>query len=331
MIISRAPVRMSLGGGGTDLKSYYSKYGGFLIAGAIDKYVFISANKRFYDSIRLSYSQTEIVNTYHEIKHAIFKEALQYVKPHDGGGIELVSIADVPANCGLGSSSSFTVALLNALHAYNREYISQRQLAEEACMIEIEKLGQPIGKQDQYISAFGGITTLTFEKNGNVTVEPVKMSEDVLDELERNILLYYTGIERRASDILTEQNEKSKKDESAVIESLHQIKKIGYETKRAFETGNLEKFGELLDVHWNNKKQLSKNISNPFIDSCYETARKNGALGGKIMGAGGGGFFMFYAPEKQDVLTRAMKEKGLKPMKFRFDYEGAKILFNLKK
>ena len=235
MIISRAPVRISLGGGGTDLKSYYSKHGGFLIAGAIDKYVFISANKRFQDTIRLSYSQTEIVNNIGEIKHAIFREALNFVTPHNGDGIELVSIADVPANCGLGSSSSFTVSLLNALHAYNREYISQQQLAEEACAIEIEKLGAPIGKQDQYISAFGGITTLTFEKDGKVIVEPVNMKDDAIDELERNTLLYYTGIERSASDILKEQNEKSKKDESAVIESLHQIKKIGYETKKAFE------------------------------------------------------------------------------------------------
>lgn len=331
MIISRAPVRISLGGGGTDLQSYYSKYGGFLIAGAIDKYLFISANKRFYDSIRLSYSQTEIVNSISEIKHAIFREALSFIKPPNGGGIELVSIADVPANCGLGSSSSFTVALLNALHAYNREYISQQQLAEEACTIEIEKLQQPIGKQDQYISAFGGITTLTFEKNGRVMVEPIKMKDDAIDELERNILLYYTGIERSASDILKEQNEKSKNDEAAVIESLHQIKKIGYETKRAFESGNLERFGELLDVHWNNKKQLSKNISNPFIDSCYEMARKNGAIGGKIMGAGGGGFFMFYVPEKHEKFTRAMKEKGLKPMRFRFDFEGSKVLVNMKR
>ena len=322
--------RISLGGGGTDLQSYYSKYGGFLIAGAIDKYVFILANKRFYNSIRLSYSQTEIVDTYPEIKHAIFREALQYLKPN-GGGIELVSVSDVPANCGLGSSSTFTIALLNALHAYNREYISQKQLAEEACMIEIEKLGAPIGKQDQYISAFGGLTAMTFEKNGNVLVEPVKSQEDVLDELERNILLFYTGIERSASDILKDQNEKSKNDDSAVIESLHQIKKIGYETKRAFETGNLDKFGELLDVHWNNKKQLSKNISNPFIDSCYDTALKNGALGGKIMGAGGGGFFMFYAPENHKALTLAMKQKGLNPMKFRFDFDGAKILVNMKR
>lgn len=330
MIISRAPVRISLGGGGTDLKSYYSKYGGFLIAGAIDKYLFICANKRFYNSIRLSYSQTEIVDSFPEIKHAIFREALQYVKPNNGG-IELVSIGDVPANCGLGSSSSFTVALLNALHAYNREYISQKQLAEEACMIEIEKLGAPIGKQDQYISAFGGITAMTFEKDGTILVEPIKMQEEVRDELERNILLFYTGIERSASDILKDQNEKSKKDDSAVLDSLHQIKKIGYETKKTFETGNLDKFGELLDVHWNNKKQLSKNISNPFIDSCYETALKNGALGGKIMGAGGGGFFMFYAPENHKALTRAMKQKGLNPMKFRFDFDGAKILVNMKR
>ncbi|QXO93530.1 hypothetical protein KSK55_09055 [Methanospirillum purgamenti] len=331
MIISRAPVRISLGGGGTDLESYYSKYGGFLISGAIDKYIFISANRRFYNTIRLGYSKTEIVDSYEEIQHGIFKEALRHVQPHDGCGIELVSIADVPANCGLGSSSSFTVSLLNALHAYNRDYLSQKQLAEEACMIEIEKLGQPIGKQDQYISAFGGITTLTFEKNGDVVVDPIKMSDDAIDELERNVLLYYTGIERSASDILSEQNEKSIKDESDVIDSLHQIKKIGYDTRNAFENGNLDKFGELLDVHWNNKKQLSKNISNPFIDSCYEIALKNGAIGGKIMGAGGGGFFMFYAPEKHDLLTRAMKEKGLKPMRFRFDFEGAKILFNMKK
>jgi D-glycero-alpha-D-manno-heptose-7-phosphate kinase len=330
MIISRAPVRISLGGGGTDLHSYYSKYGGFLIAGAIDKYIFISANKRFYNTIRLSYSLTEIVNNYQEIKHGIFREALKSLMPDDGGGIELVSVADVPANCGLGSSSSFTVALLNALHAYNRQYISQRTLAEEACMIEIEKLGEPIGKQDQYISAFGGLTTLTFEKDGNVIVEPLKMDDDVIDELERNILLYYTGIERSASGILKEQNEKSKMDESTVIESLHQIKKIGYETKKTFENGDLERFGELLDVHWNMKKQLSTSISNSFIDSCYETALKNGAIGGKIMGAGGGGFFMFYIPDNHDGLTRAMKEKGLRPMKFRFDFEGAKILVNMK-
>lgn len=329
MIISRAPVRISLGGGGTDLRSYYSKYGGFLIAGAIDKYVFISANKRFYDSIRLSYSQTEIINSVEEIKHRIFREALKFLNLNNG--IELVSIADVPANCGLGSSSSFTVSLLNALHAYKREFISQKQLAEEACYIEIEVLGEPIGKQDQYISAFGEVTMLTFERDGNVIVEPVKMSEEALDELERNILLFHTGIERSASEILSEQNEKSKRDEARVIETLHQIKKIGLETKKVFERGNLDRFGELLDVHWQTKKHLSKKVSNSFIDDCYETAMRNGALGGKIMGAGGGGFFMFYCSEDHAKLTNALKKKGLKAMRFRFDFEGAKILVNMKR
>lgn len=329
MIISRAPVRISLGGGGTDLKSYYLKYGGFLIAGAIDKYVFLSANKRFYDSIRLSYSQTEIVDSVDEIKHRIFREALKFLDMNNG--IELVSIADVPANCGLGSSSSFTVSLLNALHAYKREFIPQKQIAEEACHIEIDVLGEPIGKQDQYISAFGGVTTLTFERDGNVIVEPVKMGEEALDELERNILLFHTGIERSASEILSEQNEKSKRDEAGVIETLHQIKKIGLETKKAFERGDLDRFGELLDVHWQTKKHLSKNVSSGFIDDCYDTALRNGALGGKIMGAGGGGFFMFYSSEDPAKLINVLKEKGLKPMRFRFDFEGAKILVNMKR
>ena len=329
MIISRAPVRISLGGGGTDLESYYSKYGGFLIAGAIDKHVFISANKRFYDSIRLSYSETEIVNGVDNIKHRIFREALKLLNMNNG--IELVSIADVPANCGLGSSSSFTVSLLNALHAYKREFISQKQLAEEACHIEIVLLGEPIGKQDQYISAFGGVTTLTFENDGNVIVAPVKMTEEAMDELERNILLFHTGIERSASEILSEQNEKSKKDEEGVIETLHQIKNIGLETKKAFEKGDLDRFGELLDVHWQTKKQLSKKVSCGSIDDWYDTAMRNGALGGKIMGAGGGGFFMFYCSEDKAKLTNALKKKGLKQMRFRFDFEGAKILVNMKK
>lgn len=328
MIISRAPVRISLGGGGTDLKSYYSKYGGFLIAGAIDKYVFICTNKRFYDSTRLSYSQTEIVRDVSEVKHRIFREALRYLGLN--GGLELVSIADVPANCGLGSSSSFSVSLLNALHAYNKEFISQRQLAEEACHLEIDILGAPIGKQDQYISAFGGVTCLTFEKNGNVLVKPIRMRDEALRELENSILLFYTGIERSASEILSEQNEKSKKDDAAVIESLHEIKKIGLETRKAFENGDLDRFGELLDVHWQTKKNLSNKISNPFIDECYEIARKNGALGGKIMGAGGGGFFMFYCNNSKARLIQALKDKGLRPMNFKFDFEGAKILVNMK-
>ncbi len=328
MIISKAPVRITLGGGGTDLKSYYSKYGGFLIAAAINKYVFISANKRFYDSIRLSYSQTEIVNSVNDIKHRIFREALRLL--NIDSGIELVSIADVPANCGLGTSSSFTVSLLNALHTYKREFVTQRQLAEEACHIEIDILGEPIGKQDQYISAFGGITCLTFEKNGEVIVEPLQISAEALDQLESNLLLFHSGVERSASEILSEQDEKSKRDDSVVIGNLHQIKEIGLETRKALERGEVDKFGELLNIHWEIKKKRSQKMTDPFIDECYEVACNNGALGGKIIGAGGGGFFMFYCNNRdKSRLYQAMKKIGLKSMKFRFDLEGAKILVNM--
>jgi D-glycero-alpha-D-manno-heptose-7-phosphate kinase len=330
MIISRAPVRITLGGGGTDLKSYYSKYGGFLIAAAIDKYVFISANKRFYDSIRLSYSQTEIVDNVNDIKHHIFREALKLL--NFDGGIELVSIADVPANCGLGTSSSFTVSLLNALHTFKRDFVTQQQLAEEACQIEIDILKEPIGKQDQYISTFGEVTCLTFDKNGDVLVEPIRMTDEALDQLESNIMLFHTGVERSASHILSEQDKKTQSNQPEVVESLHRIKEIGLQSRKALESGDLDQFGELLDVHWQTKKNLSHRVSNPFIDECYQLAKKNGALGGKIMGAGGGGFFMFYCRDKdKPKLSQALKEIGLKPMRFNFDFEGAKILVNMKR
>jgi D-glycero-alpha-D-manno-heptose-7-phosphate kinase len=327
MIISRAPVRLTLGGGGTDLKSYYSKYGGFLIAAAIDKYVFISANKRFYDNIRLSYSKTEIVDNVADIEHRIFRAALTLL--HIDGGIELVSIGDVPANCGLGTSSSFTVSLLNALHAYKRDFVTQKQLAEEACHIEIDVLREPIGKQDQYIAAFGGITCLTFEKNGDVLVEPLTISAETMDQLESNISLFHTGIERSASEILSDQDEKSKRDDPAIIENLHRIKEIGLETRKALEKGKVDELGRFLHVHWETKRKRSSKMTDPFMDECYETACKNGALGGKLIGAGGGGFFMFYCHNSDKPgLSQAMKKAGLKPMRFRFDFEGTKILVN---
>ena len=328
MIISRAPVRISLGGGGTDLASYYSKFGGFLIGAGIDKYVFISVNKRFYPSIRLSYSKTEIVDSPEAIEHRIFRESLKSLGI--GRQIEIVSVADVPANCGLGSSGAFTVSLLNALHHYKREYIYLKDLAEEACKIEIDILGEPIGKQDQYISAFGGITCLTFEKDGNVIVEPVRMSSEKIMELESNIMLFYTGKERKASDILSSQDEKTKANDETTTKILHDIKDIGIETRTAFEKGDLDRFGELLDNHWKTKKRLSTKISDPFIDECYETALRSGAMGGKIMGAGGGGFFLFYCAQDKIKLIEAMKRMGIHFMDFRFDFEGAKILVNMK-
>lgn len=319
-----------MGGGGTDLASYYSRFGGFLISAAIDRYIFIFANKRFYNNFRISYSQTEIVDTVGEIKHNIFREALKLLG--FDSGIELVSVGDVPANCGLGTSSSFTVSLLNALHAYKREFVSQRQLAEEACHIEIDILKEPIGRQDQYIAAYGGITCFTFEKNGKVIVEPIRMTDEDIDQLRNNLVLLHSGIERKASDILYEQNRKTQENDPKVVESLHRIKEIGLESRKALEAGDLDKFGDLLDVHWQTKKNLSDKVSDPFIDECYDLARKNGAFGGKVAGAGGGGFFMFYCRSyDKPRLFKALSAKGLKPMRFDFDFEGAKILVNMKK
>ena len=329
MIISRAPVRISLGGGGTDLPSYYTKFGGFLVAAAIDKYIFISINKRFFSTIRLSYSETEIVDSVDQVKHRIFREALKLLGIVNQ--VEIVSIADVPSNCGLGSSSAFTVSLLNGLHAYKREFVSLEGLAEEACRLEIDILGEPIGKQDQYMSALGGLCSLTFEKSGRVVIEPLQLPADKLMDLENNLSIFYTGVERRASEILSSQNEKTKADDGAVISTLHQIKDIGLRSRRALELGKLGEFGELMDTHWQVKKRLSQKISNPHFDEIYETARKSGALGGKIMGAGGGGFFMFYSQNRKGSLIEALQRLGLSYTPFRFDYEGAKILVNMRR
>jgi D-glycero-alpha-D-manno-heptose-7-phosphate kinase len=329
MILSRAPTRITFGGGGTDLKSYYAKYGGFLIAGAIDKYCHILANKRFYDSVRLSYSQMEIKNCSAEVEHRIFRAALELTGIENG--IELHSTADVPAGCGLGTSSSFTVALLNALHAYKREFVTQQQLAEEACHIEIDVLGEPIGKQDQYMAAFGGLVCLTFDKSGEVHVESLRISPEGLDQLESNVLLFFTGSERSASEILAEQDARSKQDDPEMISNLHHIKEIGLETRKYLEKGQLQMFGELLHVHWETKKKRSAQMTNPFLDECYEVARKNGATGGKLIGAGGSGFFMFYCPNNNSDkprLVEAMQKMGLLWERFHFDFDGAKILVN---
>jgi len=330
MILSRAPMRITLGGGGTDLRSYYSKHEGFVIAAAIDKYCSILASRRFYDSIRLSYMQQEMVDSIDDIRNTRFREALRFIGIDKG--IELHSFADVPANTGLGSSSSFSVAVLNALHTYKRQFVTQKQLAEEACHIEIDVLHEPIGKQDQYIAAFGGVACLTFEKNGQVLVEPLQVSDEILDQLESNLMFFFTGKERSASEILSEQDTRSKDNDPEMMQNLHQIKEIGLETKKCLENGKIDMLGELFHTHWEIKKKRSGKMSTPLVDECYEAARKNGALGGKLIGAGGGGFLMFYCHNSDKPrLSEVMKKMGLRPMRFHFDFEGGKILVNMKR
>jgi len=327
MIISRAPLRITLGGGGTDLRSYYSKYGGFLIAAGINRYCTIMANKRFYESIRLSYSKTEICNKVDEIEHRIFKTALQLTGITRS--IELHSTADVPSSSGLGSSSSFTVALLQALHTYKNEVISKKELAEEACRVEIDILGEPIGKQDQYMATYGGLTCLTFEKNGNVIVEPLRITDESYDQLDSNLLFFFTGIERNASDILKEQDVKSQNNDPAMDSNLHQVKEIGLATRKYLENGQVNMLGELLHTHWNIKKQRSSKMTDPFMDECYEIARKHGAIGGKLIGAGGGGFFMFYCENgKRHAVTEALQKKGLRRERFQIDWDGSRVVLN---
>jgi D-glycero-alpha-D-manno-heptose-7-phosphate kinase len=327
MILSRAPVRFSLGGGGTDLPSYSSQHGGFLVAAAVDKYIYICAHRRFHDNVRLAYSKTETVDDIEKIEHRIFREALRFTGVTRG--IELFSMADVPANSGLGSSSTFTVALLNALHAYKREFVATPRLAEEACHIEIDVLKEPIGKQDQYIAAYGGITAFTFNPDGTVVPERVPMKPEHIDDLENGLLIFYSGIERSASAVLSEQKKTIQSNKDDAVARMHRIKEIGYETRKLLMEGNLDLFGELMHEHWTNKRKLASNMTDSNIDEHYEAARKAGALGGKLMGAGGGGFFMFYVrPAERRRVYDTLTSRGLKPMRFRFDMDGARIEAN---
>jgi len=327
MILSRTPVRLPLGGGGTDLASYYSRFGGFFVSAAIDKYNYIAVKRRFEDGFRISYSKTEIVDRIEDIQQPIIREALKLVDVRDY--LEIVSIADVPGRAGMGGSSSYAVGVLNALHSYKMENVSRQTLAEEACRIEIDILKEPIGKQDQYVAAFGGINCYEVERDGAVRVDPLQLSSHSIAELESNLLLFYTGIKRNASQILERQKRDEEKGVKHVIDSMHKIKEIGYEVRDALKCGNLHHFGELLDLHWQTKKNLSNQVSNERIDQIYEIAKRSGALGGKIMGAGGGGFFMFYSENEKDRLRKAMSREGLKEVRFRFDFEGSKIILNL--
>jgi D-glycero-alpha-D-manno-heptose-7-phosphate kinase len=324
MIITRSPLRISLGGGGTDLPSYYREHSGFLLAAAIDKYIYINVHRRFVDGFLLKYSHLEEAATINEIKHPIIREALKLagVQEHN---LEITSMADIPAGTGLGSSGSFTTALLKAFHALKKNLVHPAELAEQACQIEIEKLGEPIGKQDQYISAFGGITCFKFMPDGRVEAWPLKISEETLFNLEDNLLLFFSGYSRSASKILKEQDDKSKKSDKAMIDNLHFVKDLGKQSQLALERGDLNEFAQLMDVHWQRKKERSEGMSNHQINEWYDCAMASGALGGKLIGAGGGGFLMFYADDKAR-LRHAMREKGLAEVRFRFDFEGTKIL-----
>ena len=324
MIITRSPLRISLGGGGTDLPSYYRKHTGFLIAAAIDKYVCITLHQTFVPELIIKYSKLERVPTVEEIQHPIIREALRLVGL-DGQYLEITSMADIPAGTGLGSSGSFTTALLKALHAYKKNLVHPRELAEQACHIEIDRLHEPIGKQDQYIAAYGGLTCFQFLPNGHVEAWPLKVSQETLYNLEDNLLLFFTGYSRSASSILKEQDDKSKSREQGMVENLHFVKELGYQSKEALEEGDLGRFAELMKVHWEFKKQRSGAMSNEDINRWYELALANGALGGKLIGAGGGGFLMFYAEDKAR-LRRAMAQTGLREVRFRFDFEGTKVV-----
>jgi D-glycero-alpha-D-manno-heptose-7-phosphate kinase len=324
LIICRSPLRISLGGGGTDLPSYYRSYGGFVISAAIDKYVYITVHKSFIPELFLKYSQLERVPHVDQVQHPIIREALK-LTGFAGPYLEITSIADIPAGTGLGSSGSFTTALLKALYTYKKSCIYQRELAEQACRIEIDILGDPVGKQDQYIASHGGVTCFNFNPDDSVQVYPLRVSEETLFNLEDNLLLFFTGYSRSAASILKEQDDKSKKDDQSMLDNLHFVKEIGLKSQAAFERGDLREFAELMNVHWEYKKQRSGSMSNPEINEWYTLALQNGALGGKLIGAGGGGFLMFYAEDKVR-LRKALASTALREVRFQFDFEGTKVV-----
>jgi D-glycero-alpha-D-manno-heptose-7-phosphate kinase len=325
MIITRSPLRISLGGGGTDLPSYYRQHGGFVIGGAIDKYVYITLHQTFDQELIIKYSRMERVRSANEVQHPIIREALKLMlegPPH----LEITSMADIPAGTGLGSSGSFTAALLKALHIIKKNPIQPGDLAEQACHIEIDLLGKPIGKQDQYIAAYGGLISLEFMPDGRVHAAPLRLDADTRHTLEDNLLLFFTGYSRSATGILQDQDDRTRANDPAMVNELHVVKELGLKSKEALESADLVRFAELMNEHWERKRQRSDRMSNDRIDEWYELARRNGAIGGKLIGAGGGGFLMFYAEEDKRALRRAMAQAGLHEVRFRFDFEGTKLI-----
>ena len=327
MIITRTPFRFTLGGGGTDLPAYYSKFGGFIFAAGINKYMFINLNRPIVDDlIRIKYSKSETVEKRDQVQHEIARAAMEMTGVENA--LEIISMADVPAGTGLGSSSCYAVGLLNAIYTMKREHIPLQYLAEEACRLEIDLLKKPIGKQDQYMAAFGGLTVLDIEKNGRVSIRPAKVSQEAIDDLNKNLLMFYTSTQRDANHILAEQSKGAGSDRKDVVENMHYIKEIGYKILAAVESGNITDVGLLFHKHWEHKKKISNKMSNPRFDEIYMVAKQNGALGGKISGAGGGGFFVFYVENNYSRFRQVMKTLGLREMRYRFDFEGTKVLVN---
>ena len=323
MLITRTPLRISLGGGGTDLPSHYRENGALVISAAINKYVYIGINQTFVDDYFIKYSALERCDKIDSIEHPIVREALRLtgIEP----GVEIVSMADIPAGTGLGSSGTFTVGLLRALYAFKREHITANALAEEACRIEIDLLGQPVGKQDQYIAAFGGLTCFEFHPDDRVSVSPLGISTPTLHDLEEHLLLFFTGYSRSASEMLSDQKRRTESKDRAMTDSLAFTSEVGHRIKDALEAGATRDFAELMHEHWEYKRSRSAGMSNESIDHWYEIGRKNGAVGGKLVGAGAGGFLLFYAHDPSQ-LRRSMQEEGLREVRFFFDHDGASVV-----
>jgi D-glycero-alpha-D-manno-heptose-7-phosphate kinase len=326
LIIARSPLRITLGGGGTDLPSYYREHEGFLVAAAIDKYVYVTVMRPFAPGIYLKYSQLEQVERTTDVKHPILREAIDMLGFRTPQ-VEITTLADIPAGTGLGSSGSFTTALLKTLYTHRKRHINQDELAELACTIEIDRLREPIGKQDQYIAAYGGITCFTFHKDDKVSAVPLKIGMDTLFDLEDNLLLFFTGFSRTAGSILKDQKTRTQQSDVEMLKNLHFVKELGIQSRDALEAGDTTRFGELMHEHWEHKKRRSGGMSNPQIDAWYDLAMKNGAVGGKLVGAGGGGFLMFYA-EDRNRLRRAMASVELEEVRFRFDFDGTKVVMS---
>ncbi len=324
MIITRTPLRISLGGGGTDLPSYYTRREGFVIAGAIDKYVFIGINRTFSNDYTIKYSEMEHAATIEDIRHPIVREVM--AKHQVPPAVEMISLADIPAGTGLGSSGTFTVGLLRAIHALRREHITAADLAEEACHIEIERLAQSVGKQDQYIASFGGLTCFEFRGDGTVETSPLVLGDDTLHDLEENLVMFFTGYSRQATEVLSDQKQRSDGGDESMLDNLDSIKALGLSIKKALEEGETRLFGELMHEHWLHKRERSKGITSTKIDHWYDVGVRNGAVGGKLIGAGAGGFLLFYAGDRL-ALRRAMSAEGLPEVRFTFDHEGSQLIF----